>query len=157
MYIERDAKILLIYYSIIGLISFVAIYLAILSYHQSNPNDNFAYIQIMIFSIIAILTIILAVSSYSLKKEISNQQQYLQDLQQTTGKELTVKIPYNKGGLYSIIIVSVLGIIGSLCLYNVLVLQPPTDVSFQKGALETVSMIIFFLILIPTVWEFRYS
>jgi len=148
MYIERDAKILLIYYSIVGIVIFIALYLGILYNQQRSPNDSFAVIQIMIFSIITILTIILAGSSYSLKKEISNQQQYLQKLQQTAGKEQIVKIPYNKGGLYSIILVSAIGIIAFLYLYNMMVLEPPTGVSFQKGALETVSMIIFIIILI---------
>lgn len=153
MYIERDAKILMIYYSIIGIITFVAIYLAILYNQQRYPTDNFPTIQIMIFSIISILTVILALSSYSLKKEISSQQEYLQKLQKTSiGKEeKIVKIPYNKSGLYSIIIVVVLSIIGLLYLYNALVLQPPSDVTFQKGTLEAISVILFAIILILIV------
>ncbi|KYK29807.1 hypothetical protein AYK20_00295 [Thermoplasmatales archaeon SG8-52-1] len=150
MYIERDAKILMIYYSIIGIITFVAIYLAIIYNQQRYLNDNFPIIQIMIFSILFILTIILALSSYSLKKEISSQQEYLHNLQKKSKgtEEKIIKIPYNKSGLYSIIIATVLGIIGLLYLYIMLVLQPPSDITFQIGTLETVSVIIFVIMLI---------
>ena len=153
MYVERDAKILLIYYSVVGIASFVGLYLGLVFLQQENPNDNFITIQIMIFSVLLVLLLILVVSGYSLKKEISNQQVYLQNLQKTNGsvEKQIVKIPYNKGGLYCLIVVTVLGIIGLLYLYNVLVLQPPTDISFQKDAFKTVSIMIFAIILILTI------
>ena len=40
MYIERDAKIILIFKSIIGLAFFVAFYIALLSNQQANTNAN---------------------------------------------------------------------------------------------------------------------
>ncbi|MCX6665465.1 MAG: hypothetical protein NT038_05325 [Euryarchaeota archaeon] len=151
MYIDRDAKILLIYNSIVGIVTFVGIYLAMIFIQQKYPNDNFGTIQIIIFSIISGLTIILLLSIYSLKKEIANQQDYLQNLQQTTqtSEGQIVKIPYNKSGLYAIIVTAILGIIAFLYLFNVMVLQPPPPgIGFQKGALETISYILFGIIIV---------
>jgi len=149
MYLERDAKILLIYYSIYGIISLVALYLIFLSFQLKSPNENFSFIQIMIFTIICILTLIIVVSSYSLKKEISGQQEYLLNLQKTTSSPSIIKVPYNKSGLYSIIIASVLGLIGVLYMYTVLMFQHPSNsnISFQKGTLETVSLMFFLMII----------
>lgn len=145
MYIERDAKIILIYYSIIGIVWFTAFYTLVVFNQQANPNDNFNTIQIMIFGILAILAGILIGSFYSLKKEISSQQKYLEARQKTTTDEQYAKIPYNKSGLYSLIIASVLGIVAFLYLYSSFVLQPQT---LQNQNLGTVSMMIFAFVII---------
>lgn len=145
MYIERDAKIILIYGSIFGIVWFTVFYTLMVFNQQTNPTDTFSTIQIMIFGILAILTGILIGSFYSLKKEIAAQQKYLEARQKTTTDEQYVRIPYNKSGLYSIIIASVLGIVAFLYLYSSFVLQPQT---LQNQNLGTVSTMIFAFMII---------
>jgi hypothetical protein len=123
-------------------------YLGFLYVQQEHPNDTFIYFQLLVFSIISILTVILALSSYSLKKEISRQQSYLEERKQTMSTQETVKIPYNKSGLYSVILVTIIGMLIFLYLYNEMILHPPTTVGFMPGTLETLSMIFFIIILI---------
>jgi hypothetical protein len=153
MYIERDAKILLMYYSIYGIVILAGLYLAFAFFQQQTPNPNFPILQLLIFSIIGILTLILIGSIYSVKKEISGQQEYLQNLQKTTTTPTAVKVPYNKSGLYAVIIVTILGIMGFLYLYTIMVLQPPSDsnISLPKDTLQTLSLMIFSVILILVV------
>lgn len=147
MYIERDAKIILIYGSIFGIIWFTIFYTLMVFNQQTNPIDNFNTIQIMIFGILAILTFILIGSFYSLKKEITAQQKHLETLQKTiTNGEQYVRIPYNKSGLYSLIVASVLGIIAFLYLYSIFILQPRENYDMQN--LETVSAMIFVFLVI---------
>ena len=151
MYIERDAKIILIYGSIVGIIWFVVFYIMIAMSQGTNPTDTFNTIHIMIFGILAILTSILIGSFYSLKKEISSQQKYLETYQkQANIEEKYVQVPYNKSGLYSILIASVLGIIAFLYLYTVLVLQPHEYSNKNLGTFTTmvfVFLAIFIIIL----------
>lgn len=150
MYIERDAKILLIYRSIYGIIIFIVMYLVMLLNQQRFLHPDFSLIQAIIFSTLIILAIILTLSSYSLKKEIAKQHTYLKEQKKTPkeSEEKTVQIAYDKSGLYILIIAAVLGIIGLLYLYGSLILQAPSDISFQKGTLQTVSVMLFSIILI---------
>ncbi len=147
MYIKRDAKIILTYNSIFGIVWFTVFYFLMLNNQRTNPNDNFGTIQIMIFGFLAILTLILIGSFYSLKKEITTQQKNLETLQKTTtNKDQYVKIPYNKSGLYSLIVASVIGIIAFLYLYSVFILE--TKVNYDTGTLETLTaMILIFLVI----------
>jgi hypothetical protein len=159
MYIERDAKIILIYRSIIGIVFFVAFYIVLLKNQQVNPNDNFDMLQLMIFGIIFILTAILLGSIISLKREISRQQEYLKILPQKAAleSEKYVKIPYNKAGLYSLIVASLLGIISFLYLYGALIIQPQTMKNTNFEMLSTmilVFVIIFIVILLATFYVF---
>lgn len=157
MYIERDAKIILIYRSIIGLAFFVAFYIALLLNQQTNTNDNFGVLQLMIFGIIFTLTAIIFGSIFSLKREISRQQEYLKNLPQKAAleKEKYVKIPYNKSGLYSLIVASLLGIIAFLYMYSAFVLSPQEYANQNLGMVSTmilVFVIIFVIILLATFY-----
>ena len=157
MYIERDAKIILIYRSIIGIVVFVAFYIALVMNQQTNPNDNFNMLQLMIFGIIFILAAILFSSIISLKREISRQQEYLENLPQKAGLEAKkyVKIPYNKSGLYSLIIGSFLGVIAFLYMYSAFVLSPQEYTNQNLDIVSTmilVFVIIFIIILLATFY-----
>jgi len=157
MYIERDAKIILIFRSIIGLAFFVAFYIALISNQQANTNDNFDVLQIMLFGIIFILTAIIFGSVFSLKREISRQQEYLKNLPQKAALETEkyVKIPYNKSGLYSLIVASLLGVIAFLYLYSVFILSPQEYTNQNLGMVSTmvlVFVIIFIIVLLVTFY-----
>jgi len=157
MYIERDAKIILIYRSVIGLAFFVAFYIALLSNQQAITNDNFGVLQLMIFGIIFTLTAIIFGSIFSLKREISRQQEYLKNLPQkaTLETEKYVKIPYNKSGLYSLIVASLLGAIAFLYLYSVFILSPQKYANQNLGIVSTmilVFVIIFIIVLLATFY-----
>ena len=157
MYIERDAKIILIYRSIIGLVFFVAFYITLLLNQQTNTNDNFGVLQLMIFGIIFTLTAIIFGSIFSLKREISRQQEYLKNLPQKAAleKEKYVKIPYNKSGLYSLIVASLLGIIAFLYMYSAFVLSPQEYANQNLGMVSTmilVFVIIFIIVLLATFY-----
>lgn len=153
MYIERDAKILLLYYSLMGIITFIVIYFIFLRLNMTYPNENFSFVQIMIFGVASVLSIIVVGSLYSLKKEISRQQEYLRTKQKTKSSPSTIYVPYNKSGLYSLILISMLGIIVTVYLFIAMVFQPLSnpDISFQRGTLETVSLILFLTIMILIV------
>ena len=84
MYLERDAKIVLICGSLIGLVWFVSFLIVLTYYQQIHPNPNFNILQLMIFGLIIVLTAILIGSIYSLKKEITRQQEYLKTLPKTS-------------------------------------------------------------------------
>ena len=160
MYIERDAKIILIYGSIFGIVWFTVFNFFLIFNQQSNPIDNFFMVQIMIFGVLGILTVILIATFYSLKKEISEQKKHLEEYQKTmTNGDQYVKIPYNKSGLYSIIIASVLGIIAFLYLYGVFILQPLENYDTRVlGTLSTMILaflIIFIIILIVSFYIFQ--
>lgn len=152
MYIDRDAKIILIYSSIMGIIWFVILYFIIVSYQKNNPNENFNLIQIIIFGILSILVLILTGNFLSLKKEISTQNKYLEtQLRPTDFKEKYVKVPYNKSGLYSLIIASSLGIVAFLYIYSSLVLQTQEYYNQNIGLFSTMVFIfvtIFIIILL---------
>jgi len=157
MYIERDAKILLIFKSIIGLPFFVAFYIALILNRQAITNENFDILQIMLFGIISILTAIIFVSIFSLKREISRQQEYLKNLSQESALETKeyVKIPYNKSGLYSLIVASLLGVIAFLYLYSVFILSPQEYINQNLGTVSTMAIafvIIFIVILLTTFY-----
>lgn len=157
MYIERDAKIILIYRSIIGLAFFVAFYIALLSNQPANTNDNFDVLQLMIFGILFSLSAIIFGSIFSLKREISRQQEYLKNLPQKTdfGTEKYVKIPYNKSGLYSLIVMSLLGSIVFLYLYSAFILSPQEYKNQNLGMVLTmilIFVIIFVIILLVTFY-----
>ena len=157
MYIDRDAKIILIFRSIIGLAFFVAFYIAFLSNQQANTNANFDVLQLMIFGNIFTLTAIIFGSIFSLKREISRQQKYLKNLPQKAAFETEkyVKIPYNKLGLYFLIVASLLGVIAFLYLYSAFNLSPQ---KYANQNLDTVStmilvfVIIFIIILLATFY-----
>lgn len=146
MYIERDAKIILAYGSVIGIIWFVVFYIILLQNQQIHPIDNFSTLQLMIFGILFILTALLIGSLISLKREITTQQEYLKNLPEAAvPKDKYAQIPYNKAGLYSIIIASVLGIFAFLYLYSYFFLEPQTRPNMFLGTVST--MILFFLII----------
>lgn len=157
MYIERDAKIILMYRSIIGIVFFVAFYIALVMKQQTNPNDNFYMLQLMIFGIIFILAAVLFGSIISLKLEISRQQEYLKNLPQKSilETEKYVKVPYNKSGLYSLIVASFLGIIAFLYLYSAFILSSQESSNQNLGMVSTmvlVSVIIFIIVLLATFY-----
>jgi len=149
MYIERDAKIVLIYGSVIGIIWFVSFYILLILNQATIPTKNFNAVQLMMLGIITILTVILIVSAYSLKKEISSQEEYLKTRQKTIPtEEKYVQIPYNKAGLYSIIVSSAIGIIVFLLLYNSLIIQPQ---ELNNMNLETLSSMILISIILLSI------
>ena len=146
MHIERDVKIILIFSSITGIIWFTILYFLIAITQGKNPIDDFNLIQNMIFTIIIFLTLILIGSIYSLKKEITNQIKYLEKLKDIKStEERYVLSPYNKTGLYSIIIASVVGIIIFLILYTDFVLNPQEHHNLNTG---TISMMVFVFLII---------
>jgi uncharacterized membrane protein len=147
MYVERDAKIILIYRSIIGIVFFTAFYSALAWNQQANPNSNFFMLQFMIFGIILILAAILFGSIISLKREISRQKDYLEQVSQKTAveSEKHVQVPYNKSGLYSLIVASFLGLIAFLYMYSVFVLSPQ---EYTNQNLETLSTMILVFVLL---------
>jgi len=147
MYIERDAKIILIYGSIKGIIWFAALFIFMAMIQSAHPNDNFNIIQIMTFGIISALALILIGSSYSLKKEISTQQKYIKEHGKAKNiSEEYVKIPYNKSGLYSLIIGSLIGVIVFLYLYGIFIIQPAQE--YKNQNIGVVSMMIFVFLVI---------
>jgi hypothetical protein len=150
MYVERDAKIVLIYGSVIGIIWFVSFYI-LLSLNQAIiPTKNLNIVQLMMLGIITILAVILTVSVYSLKKEISSQEECLKNREKTVHtNEKYVQIPYNKAGLYSIIVSSAIGIIVFLLLYNYFILQPQELSNMNLEMLS--SMILIFIIILSIV------
>ncbi len=150
MYIERDAKILLIYHAIVGIVIFVGFYIGVSFIQQKYPNENFALFQLIVFSVIFILMIIVISSSYALKKEILTQQKYLHDLQKRTSKIKgeTVKIPYNKSGLYLLIIVSIIGILIFVYFFNFMVLEQHPDTRIQKETITTLFILILSIIIL---------
>ena len=160
MFIERDAKILLIFNSIIGIIAFSIMYIIFLQGHQSHPNDNFETLQLMLFGIIFVFLLIVTVSTVSLKKEISKQQNYLNNLQGSESKkDEFVKIAYNKSGLYSIIIASILGIIAFLYMFKVFIIdlshQGTIMLDAQQNTLKLMIigfLSIFFILLLATFY-----
>jgi hypothetical protein len=142
MFIERDAKVILIFRSVTGIAFFVAFYIIMLYLQSTHPNSNFFIIQLMIFSIITVLTLILIGSLISLKREITRQNDHLQNLPAQPIREKEVRVPYNKSGLYSIIIVAVLGIIGFLYLSTVFVLGLQEHRNMNLGTLAIMIFII---------------
>ena len=152
MYIERDAKIVLIYRAIIGLAFFIAFYLVLVTNPQARQNDNFDMILLMVSGLIFILTGIIVGSIVSLKMEISRQEKYLKNLppssEFTTDKY--VKIPYNKSGLYSLCIASLLGVIAFLYLSSAFLLSPQeyTNQNLELLSIMIVACIFIFLILL---------
>ena len=152
MYIERDAKIIIIHRAVIGLVIFVAFIIALIQNQQTNPNENFDILQPMIFGIIFILTVIIIGTMFSLKREISKQQEYLQNLPQKPEVETPkkVKIPYNKSGLYSLIIASLLGIIAFIYLYTILILSPQQNINENLEMVSTMILVfvVFFVVVL---------
>jgi len=155
MYIDRDAKIILIVGSLIGIIGFVSFYIILLYDQLRSVNDNFTLIQIMIFSILGILTIILSGTLYSLKREITRQHQHIQNISISQPKhDRYVKVPYNKSGLYLIIIASALGIIVFLYLFSFLILDSQNTTNVNMGMVSSmilVILIIIFITLLSTI------
>jgi hypothetical protein len=120
----------------------------LLSNQQSNPHINFDILQLMVFVIICILGAILLVSVISLKMEISRQEEYLNNLSQSDlDIDKYIKIPYNKSGLYSIIIASLFGIIAFLFFYHSFII---TSQKVKNTSLEivTILMLVFLIALI---------
>ena len=155
MYIERDAKIILIYASVVGIVWFVAMYFVMLLSQQATPNPDFTTIQLMIFSIIFILLAILIGSSISLKREITRQQDYLKTKPASAKPDEYVSVPYNKAGLYSLLIASVFGILAFLYLYGIFVLEQQEGVTADIAGLSiiiAVFLIIFIVILLATLF-----
>jgi magnesium-transporting ATPase (P-type) len=150
MYVERDAKIILIYHAIVGIITFVSLYIGVSFIQQRYPNENFALFQLIVFSVIFILILIVICTSYALKKEISMQQKYLLELQKGTSKieEKIVKIPYNKSGLYLLIIVSIIGILIFVYFFNFMVLEQHPEIRIEKETITTLSMLILSIIIL---------
>jgi uncharacterized membrane protein len=152
MYLERDAKIVLICGSLIGLVWFVSFLIVLTYYQQIHPNPNFNILQLMIFGLIIVLTAILIGSIYSLKKEITRQQEYLKTLPKTSApmQKQDVQIPYNKMGLYSIIVASVVGIIAFLSLFVNFILGSQGIKNTNLGVVSTIILIfiIFFILIL---------
>jgi hypothetical protein len=148
VYIERDAKIIMIYRSVIGIVVFIAIYIAMMSNQQSFPNRNFEVVQLMIMGIVLILTAILVGSAISLKREVSRQQNYLESLPEkpTALFDQTIALPYNKMGLYSILIASLLGVFAFVYLYYSLVIVQPMQSSARSTNLDEISLMIIIFI-----------
>jgi len=155
MYIDRDAKVLLIIYSLFGIVWFTVFYISLLLSAQGSKSDTFNQVQIMIFGILATLTIILIAALISLKKEIASQQKYLKKHAKEVREDKYVQIPYSKSGLYSLIVASAIGTFAFLLVYNTLILQPSEHSNQNINTVTSmilVFLIIFILLLIASFY-----
>lgn len=163
MYVEKDAKIMSLIYSLSGLLTFVFIYIAAFDSISSNTNSNL--LQLIIFGCSAFFAFILIISVVSLIKDKKLKEKHLeniklrknfQDHKDNIYKE-KVEIPYNKWGLISLIIASSIGIIVFLYIYSFFANAGSkiSDVQIDPASIETGSQMIFiFLTLLMIVLIF---
>lgn len=150
MYIERDAKIILIYESLIGIATFTGLLFAVIFSQQQNPEKNFTGLLILLFGIIIVLTLICIASMISLKREISRQKEYLENrmLQTSSANEQYAKVPYDKSGLYFNIGVCIFLLIFTLYLFASIIFYQPSNAHVPQSAVTIVSIIFFIIVLI---------